>query len=86
MNSESVINVFFTLTETLENLYDFVGKDIFLKWSKCIQVMINDVIFEYCECLLKGLDNLAQFKPAEVMPSINLHSRSRLHIYLTFIL
>lgn len=77
MNSESVVNVFFTLTETLENLYDFVGRDIFLRWSKCIQVMIHDVIFEYCELMLKGLDNIAQFKPAEVLPSLNLAVRSK---------
>jgi hypothetical protein len=75
MNSESVVNVFFTLTETLENLYDFVGRDIFLRWSKCIQSLIHDVIFEYCELLLKGIDNLAQFKPSEVMPALNVALR-----------
>jgi hypothetical protein len=58
MHSESVVNVFFTLCETLENLYDFIGREIFLRWSKCIHVMIHDVIFEYCDMLLKGLDNL----------------------------
>jgi hypothetical protein len=36
MNSESVVNVFFVLTETLENLYDFIGRDIFIRWAKCI--------------------------------------------------
>jgi hypothetical protein len=36
MNSESVVNVFFMLTETLENLYDFIGRDIFVRWAKCI--------------------------------------------------
>lgn len=36
MNSESVVNVFYTLTETLENLYDFVGRKIFMRWSRCI--------------------------------------------------
>lgn len=59
MNSESVVNVFYMLTETLENLYDFIGRDIFVRWGKCIQVMIHDVVFEYCDVLLKGLDNLA---------------------------
>ncbi len=78
MNSESVVNVFYTLTETLENLYDFVGRGIFLRWSRCIQSLIHDVVFEYCDCLLKGLDtHLAQFKPAEVLPSINLQARSK---------
>lgn len=36
MNSESVVNVFFMLAETLENLYDFIGRDIFVRWAKCI--------------------------------------------------
>lgn len=36
MNSDSIVNVFFMLTEILENLYDFVGREIFLRWSKCI--------------------------------------------------
>jgi len=77
MNSESVVNVFYTLTETLENLYDFVGRGIFMRWSRCIQSLIHDVVFEYCDCLLKGLDaHLAQFKPAEVLPGINLQTRS----------
>jgi len=53
------VNVFYVLTETLENLYDFVGRDIFIRWAKCIQVMVHDVVFEYCDILLKGLDNLA---------------------------
>lgn len=75
MNSESVVNVFYTLTETMENLYDFVGREIFLRWSKCIQSMIHDVIFEYCECLLKGLDSIAQFKPADALPPINVQLR-----------
>jgi len=39
--------------------------------------MIHDVIFEYCECLMKGLDNIAQYKPAEVLPPINLQARSK---------
>ena len=79
MNSESVVNVFFTLTETLENLYDFVGREIFLRWSKCIQVMIHDVIFEYCECLLQGMGGnaVSQFKPPEVLPPLNLQARSK---------
>lgn len=75
MNSESVVNVFYMLTETLENLYDFIGREIFVRWGKCIQVMIHDVVFEYCDVLLKGLDNLAQFKPADVLPSLNLALR-----------
>ena len=52
MCSESVVNVFFTLNENLENLYDFVGQEIFLRWSKCTAVMINDCLFEYCEAIL----------------------------------
>jgi hypothetical protein len=75
MHSESIVDVFYTLTETLENLYDFVGRDIFLRWSKCIQSMIHDVIFEYCECLLRGLDSIAQFKPSDILPPINVQLR-----------
>ena len=85
MNSESVVNVFFMLTETLENLYDFIGRDIFVRWAKCIQVMIHDVVFEYCDVLLKGLDNLAQFKPADVLPSLNVALRSKVIIILTYL-
>jgi len=33
--SESVVNVFYVLNENLENLYEFLGKEIFLRWSKC---------------------------------------------------
>lgn len=51
-----MVNVFFILTETLENLYEFIGRDIFLRWSKCFESLIQDVIFEYCDQLLKGLD------------------------------
>ena len=72
MHSESVVNVFYTLNEILEHLYEFVGKDIFLRWSKCIQAMIHDVIFEYAEAMTKGLDNQSQFKPSEVLPYLNL--------------
>ncbi|CDW85886.1 UNKNOWN [Stylonychia lemnae] len=32
--SESVVNVFYVLNENLENLYEFLGKEIFLRWSK----------------------------------------------------
>lgn len=44
--------------------------------------MIHDVIFEYCECLLRGLDSIAQFKPTEVLPPINLSMRSN---YINYI-
>jgi hypothetical protein len=74
-HSDSVVNVFFTLVETLENLYDFLGKDIFLRWSKCLHSLIHDVIFEYCEYILKGIDNVSQFKPSEVLPAINVGLR-----------
>jgi hypothetical protein len=74
-HSESVVNVFFTLVETLENLYDFLGKDIFLRWSKCLHSLIHDVIYEYCEHLMKGIDNVAQFKPSEVLPPMNVGMR-----------
>jgi len=69
------VNVFYTLNENLENLYDFVGQEIFLRWSKCIQVMINDCMFEYCEAMMKGLDNSFQYKPADVLPALNLSYR-----------
>lgn len=74
-HSDSVVNVFFTLVETLENLYDFLGKDIFLRWSKCLHSLIHDVIYEYCEYLMKGIDNVAQFKPSEVLPLMNVGMR-----------
>ena len=81
-HSESVVNVFFTLVETLENLYDFLGKDIFMRWSKCLHSLIHDVIFEYCEYLMKGIDNVAQFKPSDVLPPMNVGMRklSLIHI------
>eukprot|EP00347_Sterkiella_histriomuscorum_P023264 403335317 len=73
--SESVVNVFYVLNENIENLYEFLGKEIFLRWSKCIQVMIHDCIFEYCNELMKGLDNTSQYKPSDVLPPLNLMSR-----------
>jgi len=39
--------------------------------------MIHDVIFEYCESLMRGLDNHSQFKPSDVLPSLNLQARSK---------
>ena len=77
-----MVNVFYMLTETLENLYDFIGRDIFARWSKCIQVMIHDVVFEYCDIMLKGLDNLGQFKPADVLPSLNIENRSKYNLFI----
>ena len=63
------------MTETLENLYDFLGKEIFMRWSRCLHSMIHDVIFEYCELLMKGIDNIAQFKPSEALPPMNVGMR-----------
>jgi hypothetical protein len=71
------VNVFYTLNENLENLYDFVGHEIFLRWSKCIQVMVHDCLFEYCEALMSGLDNTSQYKPSDVLPPLNLAHRSK---------
>ena len=39
-NSESVVNIFYTLNETLETIFLFIGPEIFLRWSKCFQAMI----------------------------------------------
>ena len=59
LNTESVANMFYALNEALNSLYDLIGKAIFLSWSKSIQVMIHDVIFEYCDGLINNLGNVS---------------------------
>ena len=46
-----------------------------MRWSKCLHSLIHDVIFEYCEYLMKGIDNVAQFKPSDVLPPMNVGMR-----------